>query len=493
MTFNVCAELKIPKVFNDNMVLQRDIPVPIWGEANPNEKITVKFKGQEKSAIAGADGKWVIRLEPLSASAEASRLTVTDGKAQKEFNNVAVGEVWICSGQSNMQSSFDYLKITEEVEGADYPLIRLNNDGDKWAVCTAQNLKDFSCVAYYFGLNLWNELKIPVGLINISRGCSSIETWMTPCSLETNDSMVDGNGWNLLDEMEKFQRFHSNYDKCGDAEKERVFLEHCQSKYSFARNYLGKDGKPETDKHKDILFHMTLIKPAYLYNTLVAPIIPFGIRGAIWYQGETNADETGYAQKQQILIESCRKLWGQCDFPFYIVQVAPFKEYLKLPEFWLEQYDAVRKVSKSGIVSTVDIGDINECHPFNKRDVGKRLALLALQDTYGRKDIVASGPTYKSLKVDGSKVLVEFDHLGTGLTTKDGLPPNWFEVAGSDKKFVKAEATIQGDTVVFNSPMANPVYVRYSWNYIAEPNLRNQEGIPAFPFNTAEPFFQSVK
>jgi sialate O-acetylesterase len=211
----------------------------------------------------------------------------------------------------------------------------------------------------------------------------------------------------------------------------------------------------------------------------------------IWYQGETNTVDKQYALKQQILIEGWRKLWGEGDFPFYIVQVAPFEGYPTLPDFWLEQYEAVRKTPNTGLISIVDIGDIKECHPKNKSDVGKRLALLALRDTYGRKGLVASGPTCKSVKINGGEIVIALDHLGTGLATKDGQAPNWLEVAAADKKFVKAEVAIRDDTLVIKaSPVENPVYVRYAWNYVAVPNLCNKEGLPAFPFNTAEPFFQ---
>ena len=484
--------VKLSPIFSDNMVLQRDISAPIWGTATPGENVSVRFKEQEKSAVADIAGKWIVHLDPLTASAKPEKLTVTGRTGQLVFNNVLIGEVWLCSGQSNMESSFGYLKISDEIKGVDYPQIRLTG-GEKWNQCTTDNLMGFSCVGYYFGMNLWKQLHVPIGLINISRGCSSIEAWMTPDSMAANDSLIDANGCNLLAEMKKFQQFVSNYDRCSPAEKERMFLEHCQSKYSFARQFLDENGKPKIDKYNDILGHMRTVKPAYQFNTRIAPIVPFGIRGTIWYQGETNVGDSQYAQKQQLLIESWRKLWKESGFPFYIVQVAPFKWYAKLPEFWLEQYEAVRKTPQTGLISTVDISDINECHPLNKRDVGLRLALLALRDTYGKKDTIASGPAYKSTKVDGAKIVVEFDHTGTGLTTKDGKSPNWFEVAGADGKFVKAEAAIQGNTVAINSPLGSPVYVRYAWNCCTDPNLCNKEGLPAFPFNTAESFFQQHK
>ncbi len=490
MTFNAWADLKMPQIFSDNMVLQRNMPIPIWGKANPEDRVTVKFKGQEKTVKADSEGKWMIRLDPLSTSAKGETLTITAGKEKKEFKNVLVGEVWLCSGQSNMRSSFRYLKILEEVEGVHYPLIRLTS-GRKWSLCNTENLRSFSAVGYYFGLNLWQKLQIPIGLINISRGSSSIEAWMTPKSLVENDSLVDINGDRLLDEMKKFQEFYSKYEskQLSKEEIESVFLEYCTKNRRKA--YL-KDGKPRADKYKQIFGHMSVRKPAHLYNSLMALIVPFGIRGVIWYQGETNNKDRQYAEKQKILIDSWRKLWNEGNFPFYIVQIAPYRGYLTLPTFWLEQYKAVRDTKNTGIVSTVDISDIKNCHPLNKRDVGKRLALLALRDTYGVKNIVASGPTFKSAKTVDNSIVVTFDNCGSGLSIRDGKAPDWFEVAGSDYKFFKAEAEIIGNMVKAKCPeVKHPQYVRYGWKNIAEPNLCNKEGLPAFPFNTAEPFFQN--
>ena len=481
--------LKVPPVFSHNMVLQRDLPVPVWGTAPSGGRVSVRFKGQEKTAAADAQGQWMIRLEALEASASPETLTVRGETGQLVFTNVLVGEVWLCSGQSNMECGFGYLKISDEVKGVNNPLIRLTSGGG-WNICTADTLQPFSCVGYYFGLNVWKGLRVPVGLINISQGCSSIEAWMTPESLEANGSLVDRNGQRLFEEMKNFRRFVADYDRCGASEKERVFRGHCESKYGFARGYLDKTGKPKIDKYKDILWHMGTVKPAHQYSARIAPVVPFAIKGVIWYQGETNVGETQYALKQQILIESWRALWQEGDFPFYSVQIAPYKGYPELPAFWLEQYEAARKIPRTGLVSTVDISDLKDCHPLNKRDVGLRLALLAFRDTYGKKDLVASGPTYRSAAVEGDTVLVAFNSVGHGLATRDGRSPNWFEIAGADGKFMKAAAELRDNRVVVHSPAANPVYVRYAWHCCAEPNLCNKEGLPAFPFNTAEPFFQ---
>ena len=484
------CSLKIPAIFGDNMVLQQGIQAPVWGTANSGERVSVHFAGQEKTAVADGGGNWMVRLDPVMASLKPDVLAVVGQTGQLVFTNVLVGEVWLCSGQSNMECGFAYLKISDEVKDVSNPQIRLTAGGG-WSLCTTENLLPFSCVGYYFGLNVWKQLHVPVGLINISRGCSSIEAWMTPESLEANGALVDKNGCNLFAEMKRFQQFCSLYERCDASEKERVFLEHCQSKYGYAHGFVGEDGKLKPGTYSDILGHMMTVKPAYQYTTRIAPIVPFGIKGVIWYQGETNVGESLYALKQRILVESWRSLWKVGDFPFYFVQVAPFKWYPELPDFWLEQYEAARTIPNSGLVSTVDITSLEECHPLNKRDVGLRLALLALRDTYGRKDVVASGPTYRSMTMDGAQILISFNHADSGLTTKDGQPPDWFEVAGADGKFVKATASLQGVKVAVLSPVENPAAVRYAWDGSAVPNLRNREGLPAFPFNTAKPFFHA--
>lgn len=492
LSVNVNAELKMAKIFSDNMVLQRDIHLPVWGWTAAGEKITVRFKGQEKTAIADADGKWMLRLDPLKASLELEKMTIMGHNENKEFCNILVGDVWLCSGQSNMEVSFS--EIPDEAQGVKDPQLRLIGKIDSgWQICNTGNLMSFSRVAYYFGAKLRNELGVPIGLINMSRGCSSIETWMTPESFETNNFLIDANGCKLLAEMEKFQKFHSNYKQCSSEEKARVLFEHCKGNYSFARSYL-ENGKLNIDKYDSVLKHMTVIKPAFLYNSLIAPIIPFGIKGVIWYQGETNVNDRQYAQKQQILVESWRKVWNQLNFPFYIVQLAPSNGARH--DIWIEQYKAVSEIANSGIITTVDIGgDCIGVHPKNKRDVGLRLALLALRDTYGRKDVIASGPSFKAIKTDGVKVIIEFENIGTGMMTKDGLPPNSFEIAEADKKFLKADTLLEGNTVIVsNSSLKSPMYVRYAWNSANNcPNLQNKEGLPAFPFNTAEPFFQRIK
>ena len=489
----------MPAIFSDNMVLQRDMPVPVWGEAPSGENIVVKFNGQEKSVTADAEGRWKACLDPLPVSTEPSTLSVVAASGQKEFKNVLVGEVWLCSGQSNMQATAKSLEIPEEIQDADNPQIRffsaLRNGVGEWVPCTTDSARVFSAAGYYFALNLWKQLQVPVGVINASEGSSSIETWIPPDSIVENDFLVDQNGSKLGDEMKSFDEFYSNYDNLSAEEKNRVFLKHSTGSYPFARSFLNPDGTLKPDVDPSILFHMTVIKPAFYFKKFIAPILPYGIKGVLWYQGETNsmpAGDSQYAQKQKILIEGWRKLWQEGEFPFYLVQIPPCASYEVLPDFWIQQYKAAQITAKAGVIPTVDIGELNNSHPKNKRDLGARLALLALKDTYGKKEVVASGPTFQSFRAKGNTVEVAFDNIGSGLTTKDGQPPDWFEVAGQDRKFQKASAAINGDKVVLTSPLEVTAYVRLGWSHLAEPNLRNKEGLPAFPFTTEEASFTTL-
>jgi len=493
------ARVPMPEIFSDNMVLQREVPVPVWGNATPGESISIQFKGQEKFVAADVNGQWKVNLDPMPASSEPSTLSVISSAGKSDFHNVLVGEVWLCSGQSNMQVTPKMLGIADEIQNADNPQIRLFSapraGAGKWIPCTTEAARAFSATGYYFGDNLWKQLQVPVGVIVAAEGCSSVETWMPPESILANDSLLDQNGCKLVDEMESFRKFHESYRTLSDEEKSRVFAGHCKSNYVFARSYLDMEGNLKAGQGDSILWHMSVIKPAFSYNKFIAKILPYAIKGVAWYQGETNALAQGdpqYADKQRILIEGWRKQWNQGELPFLIVQIAPCQSYPLLTDFWLQQYLAVRNTPGTALVTTVDIGDLKDAHPKNKRDVGLRLALLALKDVYGRRETVASGPAYKSLQVSGSTVEVAFDNAGTGLATKDGQPPDWFEVAGPDKKFQKARAGIAGDKVVITSPLENPEYVRFAWNFLAEPNLRNKEGLPALPFNTAEVLFHKT-
>ena len=285
-TFGTASELKLTKIFSDNMILQRDIPAPVWGWADPGEKITVQFNGQEKSTIAGSDGKWMVRLDPLTASCEPKILTVTGKTDRKEFKNVVVGEVWVCSGQSNMASSFKYLGLLDEINDLDYPMIRLGGFGDKvnpiptelifprngWSICNTKNLQNYPCVPYYFAFYLWKELQVPIGVIQASEGCSSIEAWMPP------ESFAGPGTWkSSAAEIEKVQKQYREYPNYSRDEKERIAIEISQDKYGCILKAHLKE-KLTAEKAEYIFRFSLLLRPACLYNYEIRPLVPFAIQ-----------------------------------------------------------------------------------------------------------------------------------------------------------------------------------------------------------------------
>ena len=498
------AEVQVARVFGSNMVLQRDCRIPVWGRAKPGETITVRFKGQARSTVAAADGAWRVTLDPLPASGVPSALRVLAGRDEREFENVLIGDVWIASGQSNMGCSFGELKLTPELDAAN-PQIRLVGGfgtispapagnrfpTGRWKECTPHALRSFSCVAYYFARKVQPELGVPVGMVDMSMGCSSIEAWLPP---EVFEAHVD---WRSelggIDRMRNVFRERKRYS---EAQKADFMRAHAGTAYGRVMSGCWmKDGVPVQEKFDFALWHASVVRPSVLYVHAVRSLAPFAIRGVLWYQGETNVNDSAYAEKQRALIRAWRGLWGQGELPFYTVQIAPFRHYGRLTDCWLQQYETARTVKNTGIVSTVDISDLDECHPPNKRDVGLRLAALALRETYGKARVVASGPVYRSSEVRGDRIVVTFAQADAGLRTRDGKAPDWFEIAGEDATFVKAQARIvSGDKVEVRAPaVPAPRFVRCAWHYTAEPNLANGAGWPVWPFNTALPFFREPR
>jgi len=437
----VHAEVTLPSVIGSHMVLQRDRPLPIWGWAAPDEEVTVKLDETTVTAKADAQGNWKVVLAAVKADGKAHRMTLR-GKNTIELDDILIGDVWIGSGQSNMEFHLGgSTESKEAIAAANHPRIRLLHvqkiqfaqpakdivvaGGNKrkkgqpaptaaaetdsaWKVCTPQSVPNFSAVLYYFGQRLHKDLDVPVGLINSSWGGSPIEAWTV-----------------------------------GDQ------------------------------------------KNGGMYNGMIAPVRPFAIRGAIWYQGEANVGSgLKYADKMKALIEGWRKAWD-CEFPFYFVEIAPFAGYGRgaLPPLWEAQVASL-KIPGTGMAVTTDlVENIRDIHPKNKIDVGNRLALWALAKEY-KKDMVYSGPLFKSMKSDGGKIQLSFAH-GGGLKSRDGKPLSEFEVAGADCKFVPAEATLDGNTIVVHAKQVeSPTQVRFGWRNEANPNLVNQEGLPASPFQT---------
>ena len=501
---SVTADVSLPAIFADNMVLQRGQHVPVWGTADAEEKVTVSFAGQSKSATADGDGAWSVKLDPLTASAEPTSLKVTGNNAIA-INNVLVGEVWIGSGQSNMQWSVKQSKDPEEeAKAAKYPNIRLfqiplkhsANPQDavdaKWDTCTPDRIPGFSAVLYFFGRELHKELDVPVGLIQSAWGGTRVEPW-TPL-----------NGFAQVPALKDIYEGASSripgttqYATVTDAYVSKLaeWLPEARKQLKENAAIAPVPEPPNALPQK----HQT---PIAIYNAMIHPIIPFGIKGAIWYQGESNNGEGMlYYEKKKALIGGWRELWKQGNFPFYFVQIAPYnydrgrQEAIdegkaqsrreQLPELW-EAQTACLKIPNTGMAIISDIANINDIHPKNKQDVAHRLALHALANDYGKEVAAVSGPLYHDHQIEGGKVRVRFSHAGDGLAARDGKDLTHFEIAGDDGKFVAAKAVADGSSVIVScSEVSQPVAVRFAWDHVAEPNLVNSAGLPASGFRTS--------
>jgi sialate O-acetylesterase len=467
------AELKLHALFSDHMVLQCDLPCPVWGTVEPGEEISVAVAGQKKSAKAGADGKWSIKLDAMKAGGP-HEMTVA-GRNSITLHDVLVGEVWICSGQSNMEMSVNSSNnAAEEKAGAKFPNIRLftvpKKQADEpqrdvqgsWKECGPDTVGGFSAVAYFFGREINQKLGVPVGLIHTSWGGTPAEVW-------TSDPVMHS--------RPEFKNFLDYYAKQHEGYQQKL------AKYKEDAEKAKAEGKPAPKAPN------APMKTSCLYNAMIAPLIPFGIKGAIWYQGESNA---GNAKLYQTLfpamIKNWRDDWGQGEFPFGFVQLANYLPRKEQPgeSNWAELRESqtmTLSLPKTGMAVIVDIGDAKDIHPKNKQDVGKRLALWAQSQVYG-KDIVYSSPLYDSMKVEDGKVRLSFKHAGSGLEAK-GEKLVGFSIAGEDRTFVWADAKIDGKTVVVSSDkVAKPVAVRYAWADNPDCNLYNKEGLPASPFRT---------
>ncbi len=492
----VYAEVTLPRVIGSNMVLQRDMQVPIWGWASAGEEVTVTLSAEGEgvepvsttTAVADSEGNWQIKL-PAMAAGGPYTLRIK-GSNTLELTNVLFGEVWVCSGQSNMQWSVNASKDSEaEIAAAMYPKIRLfyiprvpsglpqkNVEAD-WYETAPETIPQFSAVAYYFGRKLYKNLDVPIGLINTSWGGTRIEPWTPPVGFAGLPSLASINK-----EVEDIQ---ANY-RAQLPEK----INAIEAWIAETREALETGAQlRQMPDNTHPLAHQQ--RPTALYNGMVHPIVPYAIRGALWYQGESNLrDGMLYYEKMKALINGWRAVWGQGDFSFYFVQLAPFNyggrnaSPFFLPQIW-EAQTAVLALPNTGMAVTTDIGNLRDIHPRNKQDVGRRLALWALAKDYDRDDVTYSGPLYKSMAVEGNTIRLTFDHVGSGLTSRDEEPLTWFQIAGEDKEFVEAKATIDGDTVIVSSDaIANPIAVRFGWHQSAEPNFVNKEGLPASPFRT---------
>jgi sialate O-acetylesterase len=493
------AAIRLPAVFGNHMVIQRDKPVVVWGWAGPKEEITVRLAGREARAVAGADGRWRVDLPAVQSGGGPLEMAISGAQsAPLVLKDILAGEVWLCSGQSNMEwwlaSTFS---PGPELLRADRPDIRLFNVPKKtsavplsdvaaqWTLCTPKTAASFSAVAYYFGLELQTRLGAPVGLIESAWGGTDIEPWTPPAGFAAVPETKP-----LLDAaLKKEAAYRVDLAK---------ILPAWEGWVSEARKALtGTAAVPARPIEPDDPFASPQT-PTTLYNGMIHPLVPFAIRGAIWYQGENNRnDGLFYEKKMEALIRGWRTVWQEGDFPFYYVQIAPYyyaynreapdgdvPDFQRLPLLWEAQTNALR-VPATGMAVITDITELMDIHPRNKKDVGQRLALWARAKVYGETNLVFSGPLYKAMAVEGDHVRVSFDYVGGGLMTADGAPLKWFEIAGDDHIFYKALAEIDGPTVVVRSPrVPAPKAVRFGWQQMAVPNLFNKEGLPAGPFRT---------
>jgi sialate O-acetylesterase len=484
----LAPELRLPRVFSDNMVLQHGKPLPVWGWAAPGETVKVQLGDQEAATQATSKGEWRVTLKPVAPNAEPQTLTVSAAKTI-EIKNVLVGEVWIGSGQSNMEWAVGGVNNAQaEIAEANFPNIRLFNIPKRveqlpafdvnatWQICTPQTVPGFSAVAYFFGRELHKELNIPVGLIESAWGGTRIEPWTPPVGFAANPKLQDI--CKTINDLDNQYRQNVSQN-----------LPQWQAWTQAMRQALetGTPMPPQPEAAKATLTDCQ--QPTALYNGMIHAIVPYAIRGAIWYQGESNNGEGMlYYEKMKALICGWRQVWNQDCFPFLFVQIAPYiygddKVPGTLPGLW-EAQTASLQIPNTGIAGTADIANLRDIHPTNKQDVGKRWPCGRWPIPTARR---TSSIAVRSTRPEDreNKIRLSFDHAGSGLESRDGKALSFFQIAGEDKNFVNADATIDGKTVVVSSPsVAKPVAVRFGWDQRAEPNLRNKEGLPALPFRT---------
>jgi sialate O-acetylesterase len=470
------AEVKLPAVISDHMVLLQNTSAPVWGWAAPGEKVTVSLGSERQSATAGPDGKWMVRIQTPAASATPTALTVA-GTNTLTVNDVLIGEVWLGSGQSNMEFSVSKkvkswagaVNEAEEIAAANYPQVRMftvrmklatepqQDCEGSWQVCTPETVPAFSAIGYFFSRDLHKLQNIPVGFINSSYGASTAQAWINPAVLQADPQFKP-----LLDTYEKTL---AAYD--ARAAQPAPATAPGTRAARAPRN-------PRQDQHN----------PSQCYNAMLLPVQPYAIRGVLWYQGESiTGSLEEFAALNSALITSWRKEWDNPTLPFYFVQLAAQDANSNRPEVGEAQAKALA-LPNTGMAVAVDIGEKSNVHPRNKQEVAARLLRLARANVYGEK-IESSGPTLQSMKIEGNTGRLIFAHTGKGLVAKDGNL-KWFQIAGPDGKFVDAAATVEGNTVIVSSPkVPNPTNVRYAWNrWPAGANLYNADGLPAPAFRT---------
>jgi len=504
------ADVKMPQVFGDHMVLQEGTAI-IWGEADPGEKITVAYAGATANGVAGQSGEWKVELKGLKPSEVGKPLRIS-GKNTIQFEDVIVGDVWVAAGQSNMEIWLEKLGRSKEIESKKVdPRIRLfvvpfapsiipqktftpNPDkpyAGKWMVATPETATQcFSAVGYYFGAELCRTQNKPIGMIACNRGGTSAQLWTSSEGLSKDPS--------LKEYSEQYTRNLQKYEP-----QKSVISAQLSTYQNTVKEWIGKGADPRAKPTLENPF-MKGRSPCDLFNGMVNPLIPFSIKGVVWYQGEANSrsmeSSLQYAALFKGLIQDWREKWGEGDFPFYFVQLAGYDALKETKDHcitwpWLrDSQSKALALPNTGMATAIDLGNPKSVHPKSKHDVGFRLALLARRFTYGEK-IVATGPCYKGLKVEGNRIRITFDSVGGGLQSLtpplEGENNPWapetvlkgFEIARSDQIFVPAKATIDGDSVLVEG-VDSPISVRYGWDNVSEGNLYNRAKLPAYPFRT---------
>ena len=477
-------DVKPNQLFSDHAVLQSGMSLPVWGTADPGETVTVSLAGQKQVTTADTDGKWMVRLGKMAPGGPFV-MTIA-GNNVLTINDVLVGEDWIASGQSNMAFTVSakvasYAGMQDEdkeIAAANYPHLRIfmasarkaydpqSEIAGQWKIATPDNAPAFSAVAYLFGRNLNQALKHPVGMVVVAFGASTAESWVSRPALAADPQMRPM--------LEHFDDLHSFYNTHPNATTDQA--PPAPQTINARPAKPGPLRDPVQDQHQ----------PTVLYNGMVHPIIPFAIRGVIWYQGESivggKSGVALYPHVMEALVKDWRQEWGEGDFPFYCVQLPPLRNSSNNPMV-REGQSKLLSLPNTGMAVTLDVGDPANVHPKNKEPVGDRLSRIALANVYGRQ-IEFSGPVLAGMQIKGADIVLHFTHAA-GLSAKGG-PLQWFQVAGPDGSYVSATATIQGDNVVVHSDQVmSPVSVRYAWdNYPDGANLVNGAGLPAAPFRT---------
>jgi sialate O-acetylesterase len=480
------AEIITAPPFTDHAVLQRGVSVPVWGRGKAGETVTVRFHGQLQKTAVGADGRWSVELDPMPASAEGADLSIT-GSSIVIFHDVVVGEVWLASGQSNMEWPLNLAKNSkDETAAATFPLLRHlkieHSPADAptdqvatsgWQTATPEAAGSFSAVGYFFARELVLKLNVPVGIIHSSWGGTPIESWLSEPVLRTTKA------WPGFDAQ--WQKALKEYPQ---KKAEYPALDAAWHKADEAAR---ATGKPNTFPwpHPPV-GPGTAYAPGGLFNGMIAPLAPYALRGALWYQGEANVGHPAeYAELFPAMIRDWRKLWRQGNFPFLFVQLPNYADGNAGGRKWAElreAQNAALKLPNVGVAITIDVGEAKNLHPTDKKPVGERLALVAEENTY-KLSAETTGPVFKSAKREDAAMRVKFAHA-QGLTAR-AKPVTGFEVAGADKVFHPASARIDGKTVVVSSPdVREPAAVRYAWTNSPEASLYNRAGLPAVPFRT---------